>query len=66
MMEASVRKLFGRFENFFNRSLGGDVDMDEVASLYASEFFAMSTTSSRSWTGCRRFSAGCRAMSKRR
>jgi hypothetical protein len=42
MMETSVRKLFERYESFFNQSLGGDVDMDEVASLYASEFIAAS------------------------
>lgn len=36
MMEASVREFFGRYESFFNQSLGGDMDMDEVASLYAS------------------------------
>ncbi|SFU21140.1 hypothetical protein [Mesorhizobium sp. YR577] len=41
-METSVRKLFERYERFFNRSLGGDMDMDEVASLYASEFIAAS------------------------
>lgn len=38
MMETSVRKLFERYEGFFKQSLGGDMDMDEVASLYASEF----------------------------
>ena len=37
-MESAVRKLFGRYESFFNQSLRGDTDMDEVASLYASEF----------------------------
>jgi hypothetical protein len=42
MMEASVRKLFERYESFFNQSLGGDMDMDEVAALYASEFIAVS------------------------
>ena len=42
MMETSVRKLFGRYESFFNQSLGGDMDMDEVAALYASEFIAAS------------------------
>ncbi|MER8554054.1 DUF4440 domain-containing protein [Mesorhizobium sp. M0976] len=41
-MEASVRKLFERYERFFNQSLGGDMDMDEVASLYASDFIAAS------------------------
>ena len=41
-MEASVRKLFERYESFFNQSLGGDMDMDEVAALYASEFIAAS------------------------
>jgi hypothetical protein len=38
MMESAVRKLFERYESFFNQSLGGNMDMDEVASLYASEF----------------------------
>jgi hypothetical protein len=42
MMEASVRKFFERYESFFNQSLGGDMDMDEVAALYASEFIAAS------------------------
>lgn len=42
MMEASVRKFFARYESVFNRSLGGDMDMDEVAALYASEFIAAS------------------------
>lgn len=39
-MEASVRTLFERYERFFKRSLGGDIDMDEMASLYAPEFIA--------------------------
>jgi hypothetical protein len=42
MMESSVRKFFERYESVFNRSLGGDSDMDEVAALYASEFIAAS------------------------
>jgi hypothetical protein len=42
MMDDSVREFFGRYESFFNRSLGGDMDMDEVAALYASEFIAAS------------------------
>lgn len=41
-MENSVRRLFERYEAFFKRSLGGDTDMDEVASLYASDFIAAS------------------------
>jgi hypothetical protein len=41
-MEASVRKLFERYERFFNKSLKGDMDMEEVASLYASDFIAAS------------------------
>lgn len=41
-METSVRNFFERYESFFNRSLGGDTDMDEVAALYASEFIAAS------------------------
>jgi hypothetical protein len=42
MMETGVRKFFERYESFFNQSLGGDTDMDEVAALYASEFIAAS------------------------
>lgn len=41
-MDASVRKFFERYESFFNRSLRGDMDTDEVAALYASEFIAAS------------------------
>ncbi|PSJ65807.1 hypothetical protein [Kumtagia ephedrae] len=41
-MESAVRKLFERYERFFNRSLGGDMDTDEIASLYASDFIAAS------------------------
>jgi len=39
-MEASVRKLFTRYERFFARSLSGDIDMDEAAALYAPAFIA--------------------------
>jgi hypothetical protein len=42
MMETRVRKFLELYESFFNRSLGGDMDMDEVAALYASEFIAAS------------------------
>lgn len=42
MMEPSVRELFARYESFFNRSLGGSMDMDEIGSLYASDFIAAS------------------------
>lgn len=41
-METSVRKFFERYESFFNQSLRGDMDLDEVAALYASEFIAAS------------------------
>ncbi|MFS8121284.1 nuclear transport factor 2 family protein [Rhizobium sp. BR 250] len=41
-MEASARKLFERYERFFNKSLKGDMNMEEVASLYASDFIAAS------------------------
>jgi hypothetical protein len=40
MMEASVRKLFERYERFFKQALDGDMDMRGVASLYASHFIA--------------------------
>lgn len=41
-MEAQVRKLFERYEQLFQKSLAGDADMDEVASVYASAFIAAS------------------------
>lgn len=39
-METAVRALFQRYEEFFNQSLGGNVDADGFAALYASEFIA--------------------------
>jgi hypothetical protein len=39
-MESIVREFFERYERLFNRSLGGEVDLKEVASLYAPEFIA--------------------------
>lgn len=39
-METAARRLFERYERFFNNSLGGNVDGDAIASLYASEFIA--------------------------
>ena len=41
-METSVRKFFERYASLFNQSLGGDIDMDEVAAMYAPEFIAAS------------------------
>ena len=41
-MEASVRVLFERYERVIKQALGGDVDMDEAASLYASDVIAAS------------------------
>ncbi|TIU61929.1 MAG: nuclear transport factor 2 family protein [Mesorhizobium sp.] len=41
-MDAQVRKLFERYEQLFQKSLAGDADMDEVASVYASAFIAAS------------------------
>jgi len=41
-MESSVREFFERYESSFKRALDGEIDMDEVASLYASEFIAAS------------------------
>ena len=40
MMEASVRKLFERYERLFNEALSGDTDARELASLYATCFIA--------------------------
>ncbi|GGE47761.1 hypothetical protein GCM10007276_26260 [Agaricicola taiwanensis] len=41
-MEQAVRKLFERYESFFNRSLANEIDKDAIAELYASEFIAAS------------------------
>ncbi|MFK0204554.1 nuclear transport factor 2 family protein [Agrobacterium sp. NPDC090283] len=41
-MEASAKKLFERYERFFNTSLKGDMNMGEIESLYASDFIAAS------------------------
>lgn len=38
MTDAGVRQLFERYARLFNQALAGDVDMAEVASLYAAEF----------------------------
>lgn len=41
-MESDVKELFERYERVFNHALGGNMDMDAVAALYASEFIAAS------------------------
>lgn len=41
-MDDSVRELFERYERFFAQSLAGDIDVDEMQSLYAPEFIAAS------------------------
>jgi len=41
-MESTVKELFERYERLFNQALGGDADMDAVASLYATDFIAAS------------------------
>jgi len=41
-MEASVKAFFERYESVFNRALAGEMDMDEVAALYAAAFIAAS------------------------
>ena len=41
-MEAAVRQLFDRYEQAFERALRDDVDMDEVAALYATAFIGAS------------------------
>lgn len=37
-MENELLKLFDRYQRLFNQALAGEVDMEEVASLYSSEF----------------------------
>lgn len=41
-MEESVRQLFARYERLFMEGLAGTADMEDVATLYASEFIAAS------------------------
>lgn len=41
-MDDDVAKLFERYERLFNGALAGEVDMDEIASLYATDFIAAS------------------------
>ena len=41
-MESSVRAFFERYATLFEKALGGNVDMDEVAAQYAAEFIAAS------------------------
>lgn len=41
-MEAAVRRLFERYEEVVGRSLAGQMDLDEIASLYASDFIGAS------------------------
>lgn len=42
MIENPIRRFFERYESFFEQSLLGDVDGDQIAALYASEFIAAS------------------------
>lgn len=37
-MESAVRELFKRYELYFNQSICGDIDFNNITSLYASEF----------------------------
>lgn len=41
-MEAAVRSLFARYEKSFKRALAGEIELEEVANLYASDFIAAS------------------------
>jgi hypothetical protein len=41
-MEKSVNELFERYEEFFRRALKNKVDMEQIASSYASAFIAAS------------------------
>lgn len=41
-MQSEVQKLFERYADIANRALGGDMDLDEAAALYASEYIGAS------------------------
>jgi hypothetical protein len=40
VMDRDQVRLFERYERLFNQALNGEIDLHEVASLYASEFIA--------------------------
>lgn len=39
-MEADIKELFARYEQFFQQSLSGKIDKAQLGSLYATEFIA--------------------------
>ena len=41
-METDVRTLFERYERVFSTALRGELDLDDLAALYAREFIAAS------------------------
>jgi hypothetical protein len=41
-MESSVKELFDRYQEFFRKALKGEIEMEQVASSYASAFVAAS------------------------
>lgn len=41
-MESSVKELFDRYQEFFRKALMGEIEMEQVASSYASAFIAAS------------------------
>lgn len=47
-MDTAVRQLFERYERLFGQALAGEVDMAEIAALYASDFIAASPAGVRS------------------
>lgn len=54
-MDAAVGKLFERYARLFGQALAREVDMEEVASLYASDFIAASPAGVRSGRNDERF-----------
>lgn len=42
MKDDDIRAFFKQYEKCFNQALAGEVDLDDVAALYASEFIAAS------------------------
>lgn len=54
-MDARVKALFERYERLFNRALGGDVDMEAVAALYAQAFIGAAPAGVRTGKNDNRF-----------
>jgi hypothetical protein len=59
-MQKIVRKLFEQYEQLMRKSLGGEVDLDAAASVYASAFIAVSPAGIKTGTNDEHLKQGIR------